>query len=176
MPNRNVRRLTALYRDGLEVYPPGMRGLAATGVDARRAPPAFVKPAAARKFLDWIRASHPKLYADAVRRQSGKTLGAVEAKAADSTGDGPLDRILSTIQTLAPTYLQARAQKELLDVQLDRMRQGLAPLSATQYMPGVQLSVDPSMYAPQFETMKPWLIYGGLGLAALYLVSQLRRR
>lgn len=168
MPNR---KLLELYRAGLDVYPPGMRGLAAA--QAQR-----VKPVAAKKFLEWVKATHPRLYAAAEKKagvtNGGGGLAAVETKTKDS--GGALDRLLTTITSIAPQYLSYRAQQDVLDVQLDRMRQGLPPLSATQYAPGVQVSVDPSMYAPQFEALKPWLLYGGLALAGVFVVSQFSKR
>jgi hypothetical protein len=176
MPNVNVRRLATLYREGLDVYPPGMRGLAANSTTARAV--VKVKPAAARQFVQWVKLNVPALYNDAVRRQQNtRTLGAVTAKPdAVSTGDGPLDKLLTTIQTLAPVYLQARAQKDVLDVQMDRMRAGLPPLRATDYAPAVQIGVDPNLISDAGERLKPFLIYGGLALAGLFVFSQLSRR
>lgn len=179
MPNK-VAKLAELYRAGLDVYPPGMRGLAASGGRAPRAMTPPVKPAAAQKFIAWVRTAHPKLYAAAERRANApRTLGALskeEAKAGTTTTPGAFDRIVTAITSLAPQIVQARAQRDVLEVQLERMRQGLPPLSATQYAPGLQLSVDPSMYAPGLEAMKPWLIWGGLGLVGVFVVSQLAKR
>lgn len=167
MPNQ---KLVELYRAGLDVYPPNMRGLAAT-----QARP--VKPAAARKFLEWVKATHPRLYAAAEKKAgvtNGAGLAAVETKAQE--GGGALDRLLSTIQTIAPMYIQARAQQQVLDVQLDRMRQGLPPLNATEYAPAVQVGVDPALLTSAGEQLRPLLIYGGLALAGVFVFSQLAKR
>lgn len=179
MPSQVVRRLSDLYRAGMDVYPANLRGLAAAPAamaprrGVARGP---VKPAAAEKFLAWVSAMHPKLFDAALKRANARassTLGQVDAKAASEPG--PLDRLLTTIQTLAPVYLQAKAQKELLDVQMDRARQGLPPLDPRQYAPAVNLSVDPNLMTDVGERMRPLLIYGGIALGAVFLLSQMGR-
>ena len=180
MPNATVRRLQRLFDSGLDVYPVGMRGLAAKPARAgmpvergnrRGALP--VKPQAARQFVAWVKANAPDLYSEALRRQSVRTLGAVTTgSTAVSTGDGPLDKLLTTIQTLAPQYLQYKAQQDVLDVQLDRMRAGLPPLRATDYAPAVQIGVDPNIITNAGAQLRPLLIYGGLAVLGVFLLSK----
>lgn len=195
MPTAAQNRLTHLMAEGLTVYPANMRGLAAKMMPSPDLTPArlYIPPPrkplnmiAGSRFLEWVKGEHPSLYAAAQRRVSVGTppkrgtfagLGA-DAKADSKAGDamataGPLERFVNTVTALAPQYLQYRAQQELLDVQLDRARQGLPPLRPTDYAPAVQLSVDPSMYSPQLEALKPWLLYGGIAVAGLFLFKML---
>jgi hypothetical protein len=163
------QKLTELVAEGLTLYPSSMRGLAAAGA---RSPRRKLSPEAGRKFAAWVKIAHPALFAAAERKAGGTGLaglGQDTAPTATAPPQGALERFVSTITQLAPVYIQARAQKELLDVQMDRARAGLPPLRPTDYAPAVQLSVDPSMYSPQLEALKPWLLYGGIAVAGLVL-------
>jgi hypothetical protein len=176
--------LTELFAEGMTVYPPGMRGLAASPprVPRRGLPKGTpIKPEAGRKFAHWIKGEFPALYADAARRSGFAGLGqdakaGVPTTTAVAEQPSALQRFVTTITSLAPQYLQYRAQKDLLDVQLDRARQGLPPLRPTDYAPAVQLSVDPAMYTPQLDALKPWLLYGGLALGGFLLFRMLGSR
>lgn len=181
MPSKIQNRLAELMAEGMTVYPANMRGLAAP--PPRRGQRRFVPPAVAKSHMLWLKSQHPKLYAAAQRRigqGSGATFSGLGATIADkeaakaiatTTADKPglFERFAQTITSLAPQYLQYRAQQDLLDVQLDRARQGLPPLRPQDYAPAVQLSVDPSMYSPALESIKPWLLPIGLGVVGLVL-------
>lgn len=164
--------LTELYRAGLDVYPSSMRGLA-------RAPDR-IKPKAAAKFLEWVKRAHPKLFAAAEKQAGPVTLGQVTTTTAQPAG--AFDRIMDAITKLAPVYIQARAQKELLDVQMDRARNNLPPLDPRDYAPAVNVSVDPASAAAAAaaagSAAKPYLLIGGaaLGLVLLMQLTKGRRR
>lgn len=70
---------------------------------------------------------------------------------------------ISAISRAMGTVAMADYQRRLLNVQLDRARQGLPPLDASQYGVGV------SVQAPQLNL----LLIGGIAIAAILL---LRRR
>jgi hypothetical protein len=70
---------------------------------------------------------------------------------------------ISAISRAMGTVAMADYQRRLLNVQLDRARQGLPPLDSSQYGVGVNVQ------APQLNL----LLIGGLALAAILL---LRRR
>lgn len=76
------------------------------------------------------------------------------------------DSLTRLLPSLAATY----QQKQLLDVQVERARQGLPPLNTSQYSSnfGVNVGVSP-------DTQK-LLIYAGLGLAALFVFSTLSKK
>jgi hypothetical protein len=69
---------------------------------------------------------------------------------------------ISAIARAIPTLAMAESQRQLLNVQLDRARQGLPPLNASQYGLGVSVGLSP-------QTM----LLIGAAILALYL---LRRR
>lgn len=181
MPTIRERRLQQLFAEGLDVYPSNLRGMAASP-PARRVVPMHPRGGAA--FVKWVKIEFPRLAAAAERAAGAPGqlggLAAGEAVATTVTQQpSAIDKFVSTIQTLAPQYLQYRAQQDLLKVQLDRARQGLPPLDPSQYAPAVQLSVDPRMYSPAVDAIKQYALPAALVLAAFFIVPKLvggRRR
>jgi hypothetical protein len=173
MPNRStIARLTQLTAAGMDVYPTQLRGLAR----------AAIREKPAERFLAWVKLAHPRLFAAAVQR-AGVTAngnGARLGQVAPAPTQSALDRVLSAITTLAPAFLQAKAQKDLLEVQLDRARNNLPPLDPTQYAPAVQVSVSPASAAAAASAAgaaaRPYLIWGAVGLGVLFVVTQLQKR
>lgn len=95
-----------------------------------------------------------------------------QAPVAQSTADKIKDLVLGVSQAYL-TYEQMRAQKKVMDAQLARAQAGLPPLDLNmeQYgLTGPSVSVGIS---PQTKTL---LIYGGVGLAAVYLLPKLLKR
>lgn len=80
------------------------------------------------------------------------------------TGEAWYDALARVLPVLASTY----QQKQLLQVQVERARQGLAPLDVSQYAGGVQVGLSPGLQRA--------LIIGGSLALALGAVYLLRRR
>lgn len=76
---------------------------------------------------------------------------------------------ISALARVVNTYVLADSQRKLLNVQLDRARQGLPPLDSSQYGLGANVSVG---FSP--DTLK-LVGYGALGLLALFAVSTFSR-
>ncbi len=76
------------------------------------------------------------------------------------------DALARLLPALAATY----QQKQLLQVQVDRARQGLAPLDVSQYAAGAQVRVG---LDPKLQSL---LIYGGVAALLLFAYGSLRRR
>jgi hypothetical protein len=70
---------------------------------------------------------------------------------------------INSVSRAMSTVAMADYQRRLLNVQLERARQGLPPLNATEYGVGVNVGINP-------QTL---LILGGVALVALFA---LRRR
>lgn len=75
-----------------------------------------------------------------------------------------LDSVMENLASIVGTVVQAEAQRDLLKVNLQRAQQGLPPLNAQQYMPGVNVGVAS-------DTQRMVYILGGLALAAVVLPS-----
>lgn len=81
-----------------------------------------------------------------------------------SPGENWYDALARLLPVLASTY----QQKQLLEVQVERARQGLPPLDATQYAGGVQVGM-----APDLQRM---LMIGGIAALAILGFAVLSRR
>lgn len=129
-----------------------------------------------RQFVNWIKQWAPGIYvaakkkADLIENEEGSLgqLGGWWETFSDSVGD------------LGGKYLQFRTQKEILDVQMERMRAGLPPLQTGEYAPTVAVKVDPGTTAEitgaigaGFGKMLPFIAVGGV---AIVLMMRKRKR
>lgn len=73
-------------------------------------------------------------------------------------GETWMDTLARSLPILAATY----QQKQILSVQVERARQGLPPLDASQFAAGVQVGLTPDV--------KNILIMGGIGLVAVMVL------
>ncbi len=120
-----------------------------------------------KEFLSWLRRSNPAVYAGAKRRaDAAMGLGAAD------TSINWWDSFISGAKELVPVIVQARSQKNILDVQLRRAEQGLSPLNTSQIAPTVQVQAGIS---PELKRLLiPAL---GIGAALLfYMMSKKKRR
>lgn len=76
---------------------------------------------------------------------------------------------IDTLARLGTAIVATQQQRELLQVQVERARNGLPPLNASQYGMGVNVGVSP-------DTQKLIMWGGAALLAALVFVSVNRRR
>lgn len=72
--------------------------------------------------------------------------------------------LVSNLTQLVGVVVQAEAQRDLLQVNLQRAQQGLPPINAQQYMPGVNVGVSQ-------DTQKMIYTLGALGIGAVVLLS-----
>jgi hypothetical protein len=130
-------------------------------------------------FLIYVKERMPDLYArikDKVPTGNALAgLGLVDPTSTATQTAAPTDwatMIQNIANTAAQVYLtkeQIQAQNKILNLQLSRAQQGLAPLD-----------LDPSIYGlpsagvtvGMSPDMKKMLIFGGLGLAAVFLLSR----
>lgn len=115
-----------------------------------------------RKYVEFIKAKFPALYARAMaevaRQQRVAGIGELS---------GFLDTFTQAVEKLTPVVVQAKAQKDLLKVQMDRARQNLPPLEASQYAPAMRVEVQPSVGLSPMAKAAAWVGAGLLGLALL---------
>jgi hypothetical protein len=89
-----------------------------------------------------------------------------EAKTASFDWNSLVDNVTQLVQV----GIQAEAQRDLLQMNLDRARQGLPPINAQQYMPGVNVGVSDDT-----KQLLYILGFGALGVFALSSVFGGRR-
>ncbi len=101
-----------------------------------------------------------------------------------ATEESWLDKVIGAATTIAPAYLQFKQQKEILDMQLERAKQGLPPLETAYLAPTVR--IQPELSPEALRTARegittgiqnvavPALLIGGLVL--LTMGGRRRRR
>lgn len=129
-------------------------------------------------FLRWTQANLPRTYRGVKKelQSSAKLsgLGVIDplATASDQPMSSSLAQTLKELaQVAAQTYLtkeQIQAQNKIMNIQLQRAQAGLAPLNIDPATYGLP---SPSIGVGLTGDTKQLLIYGGLGVGALWLLS-----
>lgn len=83
---------------------------------------------------------------------------------AQATGEAWYESLARLLPTLAATY----QQKQLLQIQVDRARQGLPPLNASQYGAGFNIGLS--------QDTQNMILIGGLALLGVFLLTRKRRK
>lgn len=80
-----------------------------------------------------------------------------------------LDTVTETAGKILPIYYQSKAQKELIELNADRAKQGLPPIDSSQVAPTIrtQVGMDPAMLN--------MLVLGGVGIAIFMAMGRKRR-
>lgn len=141
-----------------------------------------------RGFWAWARVNNPRLYAaglPAMRQRTAMAgLGitgtaAVAASSADNTGTTPvpiIDKIKEILMGVSQAYLtteQMKAQKKVLDLQLQRAQAGLPPLDINMQQYGL---TGPSVGVGIESNTLKFLGWGAAALAAVYLLPKFLKR
>jgi hypothetical protein len=107
---------------------------------------------------------------DMLKTPSGAA-AAPQAAQPSATSGGWLDSLIKGVSQALPVAAQAYTVKKLTDVNIDRARQGLQPLSAQQYqamIPAAQVQVGPD------DAAKKLMLYGALGVGGILLLRALK--
>ena len=135
---------------------------------------------AQNQFLIWLKNNHPRLFAAVQRKvKAGQLAGLGATASSTSTSSGGTNlwgQITGAISNLGTAYLTYTTQQKVLDTQLQRAKQGLPPLNASQLqMPANQVQVGVSSQTGQqiasglTQGMKAYAL--PLGIAAVGLVA-----
>lgn len=123
-----------------------------------------------RQFINWVRNWAPEIYTAAKRKadQEERADGALGQLA------GWWESFTTGVTDLGGKYLQFRTQKEILEAQLERMKQGLPPLQTSEYAPTVVIKPDAGTTAEitgaigaGFGKMLPFIAIGGVAILLL---------
>jgi Tfp pilus assembly protein PilE len=148
--------------------------------------------AAQDQFLKWLKAKDPFLYSVAdkayrIQIENAKRSQGLASLTSLAFNVGDFFKsALNTVTTLAPKVIEYNQQKKLLDAQIERAKQGLAPLNVAEY--SVTVPYNPSAPTAQQQQMvnqlayeaanKPatpsWVLPLGLGAAALFLFKMFK--
>jgi len=163
----------------------GRQGAWGTGRSSRRRPSKAERARNQQRFVQMIKRTHPRLYAIAKARigEPPAGMGGLGQEKTVATADSGtwFSRLTDTLSTLAPSYLQYKSQKELLEIQLERAQQGLPPLETTQYAPAVQIGLDPAQTRAAISEAgaaagdflrQPMVLAAGAGLVLLVMMRR----
>lgn len=161
------------------------QGAWGVGRSTRRRPSKAERARNQQRFVQMIRKTHPRLYAIAKARvgepPTGAGLGQITKNGTTETASSWFSRLTDTLTTLAPTYLQYKSQKELLEIQLQRAQEGLPPLETSQYAPAVQIGLDPEQTREAIAAAgaqageflrQPMVLAAGAGLLLLVMMRR----
>ncbi len=101
---------------------------------------------AQRLFLAWAKKRMPQAYADVMNRH-GRGAGLGEAAATDTTAAQPagiLDTLVNNIGKIGTAYAQYQSQKSLINLNMERAKQGLPPIDAGDVAPQANVGIAPA--------------------------------
>lgn len=127
------------------------------------------------QFVDWLKTMNPEIYSALVSQLESGTVGATSP----TTATTPLwQRIVSGLSTLTATVAGARAQRDILNLNIQRAEQGLPPVDAASMAPVVrtEVAITPEMAADLRQGANKALMYGGIAVAALFLWKLFAKR
>ena len=86
------------------------------------------------------------------------------------------EQVVQAATVIVPTYYNYKMQSKLIDAQIARAQAGQAPLDPTYFKTAGPLgpTVTHQLDTGMSENTKNLLVFGGLGLAAFYLFSNVR--
>lgn len=125
-------------------------------------------------YLAWLRTNYPHLYNEAMPTQMGGFFDSI-----GNAFNNVVNNVTQALPNLANTYAQYRAQEQLIRMNSERAKQGLAPLS---YQNGQLVDASGQPYTQNdlsiAQTASQWgpiAIVGGVVLLGVLLLSRRRR-
>ena len=160
------------------------------------------KTRATMQFVSWLRKFHPEMHAAVMERMGGREAppnGALNQLGESWNMLGQIDPfggvgvpttttaevetawytdVLNFAKEAVPAYLAYDAQKDLMDLNLERARQGQEPIDPGLIAPQIKvihdLPPETRGLIDQFKMGGNMLIWAALGLGAFFLVRMLR--
>jgi hypothetical protein len=123
------------------------------------------------QFYDWLQRRHPRVMDRVMGFGYGTLADATPAAAAP---DAPWYETLAVgLSKAAPNLITAKAQYDLIKVNMKRSQQGLPPIDSASVAPTVRVQTDLPPEVKQTNTIIKWAV-GGVGvLGALKLLGVL---
>lgn len=99
-----------------------------------------VNPEIQRQYVEWFKRHEPFWYRVAMKRldmQSSPSQNMLRGLGV--SWSGVFTSLVDTVKEAAPAYLQAKQQKEIMEMQLKRAEKGLPPANIDDYTPSVKI-------------------------------------
>lgn len=132
------------------------------------------------QFLTWLKNRHPEVYESAILKADSSTLG--EAQDTSNQNDTPWwQKAVTGVIAAGSTYLNLKAQRDALKMNLQRAEQGLPPVDTSEITqaPTVRTQVDlpPEIITKVTESAgqnvnKMLMVGGGIALLAILVMSK----
>lgn len=133
----------------------------------------------AQSVINWVKQNDPYLYQVALAKTKAEAQNLGE-----TAPSGFMANLLDNIQKAGTALLQYKGQKKILDLQVERARQGLPPINAADYAPTIktQIALDPEtmqqaqatgiqMAKDGINSLKP-IFFGALALGAFLMLKR----
>ena len=122
-------------------------------------------PQSRAAFLQWMKVFQPRAYALVMAQNAA--LGDWS-----DTISNIFNKVTDTVAKLAPTYIESKAQYELLKLSIARAKQGLMPVnSLPDAAPGPVVTTQPQA-GGFMDALPPWAIPAMLGLVVFLLIRR----
>lgn len=156
-----------------------------------------LKNAQAMRFLAWLQTYSPELHA-AVMERIPETPQATLGQITDPWTGQPLqtdpwgvptvspavpqppevpwwEKVINVAKDVGTAALQWKAQKDILDVQKERVKQGLPPIDTAVLAPTVRVQADipPEIRREIGGGIQNLLMWGAIGLGAFFLIRNM---
>ncbi len=125
------------------------------------------------EWLNWLNTRYPGSKNKILSQVMSRTrLGAAGDEAVVAEPEW-YEQVITAASAIIPTYYNYKLQSKLVDAQISRARAGQAPLdeqyfkSSANIGPTIKHQIDTGIS----DDTKNILVFGGLGLAAFYLLS-----
>lgn len=144
---------------------------------------------AKKDYLKWMQQNEPFIYEVAMQRLRNENSNLSGWADFGASIGKAFSTVTNTVSNLAPTYLQYKQQKKVMDMQMRRAEQGLPPANVEDYTPAVKVRVDASPETQQaiqtaavqatqtgIDKMMPVFLLGGVGIIAMLMLKKKGRR
>lgn len=137
---------------------------------------------AQKQFIMMLKADFPRLYKKAmeamgVHNNNGLGVHPADVPLTTTQTPGFFQNLLNTVKQIVPIVIQTKAQRDLLNMQMARAKQGLPPLDPRFITSTVQIGVDPATIRQAgtlgFKVAAPFMI--GAALIAFMMFGKKRR-
>lgn len=130
------------------------------------------------QFAEWLKRTHPQIYAMAVNKNAGLSGLGDTAPTSTTTPAGTtsfLDDVLGIVKQSVPVLLGTYQQKQLIDINVERAKQGLPPIDQTGIAPQVNVQLQPDQMTQVTQPIK-YALFGVFGLGLLFIILNSRKR
>lgn len=136
---------------------------------------------AKQAYLLWVKENDPFVYKIALERYKAQRQQGLGTTQPQPESEGFFKSMIDTVKNVVPAVMGYKQQKKIMDLQIERAKQGKPPINAGEYAPVVKVDAAISPESEQaakriahetlqrgIGSMKPWLLGGAAVMALLF--------